>query len=494
MRYLSQSKADIDAMLQAVGVDSIDALFEQIPKAARPKQPLALPPPASEQNILSELNKLAGRNANVPTFCGAGLHSHYIPAAVDTLSLRGEFATAYTPYQPEVSQGTLQSIFEFQTIVSELLGLPYANASMYDGASALAEAVLMARRLTKRSQCAVLPGLHPEYLDTVRTYLGAVDNGDPQCAIIGQSNDDQRPGGVDHPTADPSLSMNMRIDAAIDALRDDMACVVIQAPSFFGEIYDWSKLADAAREKGILCIAVCTEPLALALCKTPGEMGADIAVAEGMGLASAPTYGGPGVGLFALRDKKMLRQMPGRVAGQTIDRDGRRGYVLTLSTREQHIRREKATSNICTNHGLIALRLTIHLSLLGRLGFIELAKRNIAKRAHFVRSFDAAKQTSSQSTGSTPPGSTTIVPHIAFGEILIKANSTNQSRDPNWDTFTEHCVHEHNMIPGVPLGRFDSTWNDYLLVSVSDMHSDEDIETLARQIAVGNTGADGEIS
>ncbi|MGE0660687.1 MAG: aminomethyl-transferring glycine dehydrogenase subunit GcvPA [Reyranellaceae bacterium] len=358
MRYLPLTEADRGAMLGAIGVKSIDALFEDVPKAARLAGPVELPRHAGEMDVERQLAAMAAKNiaaGSVPFFIGAGAYRHHVPATVDYLIQRGEFLTSYTPYQPEVTQGTLQYLFEFQTQVALLTGMDVANASMYDGSTATAEAVAMANRVTRRSKALVSGGLHPHYREVVET-LGRFTGFtvDSQPADIA--------GGED-------------LAAKIDA---DTSCVVVQYPSFFGRLRDHSALATACREKGALLIVVVTEILALAALKSPGEMGADIVVGEGQSLGNALNFGGPYVGLFATREK-YVRQMPGRLAGETVDADGKRGYVLTLSTREQHIRREKATSNICTNAGLCALAFTIHLSLLGEKGLRDLAALNHAR-------------------------------------------------------------------------------------------------------------------
>ena len=358
MRYLPLTEADRSAMLGAIGVKSIDALFEDVPKAARLAGPVELPRHAGELEVERQLASMAAKNiaaGSVPFFIGAGAYRHHVPATVDYLIQRGEFLTSYTPYQPEVTQGTLQYLFEFQTQVALLTGMDVANASMYDGSTATAEAVAMANRVTRRSKALVSGGLHPHYREVVETLSRFTG-----FAVESQPADIS--GGEDLAT---------KIDA-------DTSCVVVQYPSFFGRLRDHSALAAACREKGALLIVVVTEILALGALKSPGEMGADIVVSEGQSLGNALNFGGPYVGLFATREK-YVRQMPGRLAGETVDADGKRGYVLTLSTREQHIRREKATSNICTNAGLCALAFTIHLSLLGEKGLRDLASLNHAK-------------------------------------------------------------------------------------------------------------------
>ncbi len=358
MRYLPLTDADRGAMLGAIGVDNIDALFADVPPAARLKGPVDLPRFQGELEVERQLSTMAGKNiaaGSVPFFVGAGAYRHHVPSSVDHLIQRGEFLTSYTPYQPEITQGTLQYLFEFQTQVTLLTGMDVANASMYDASTGTAEAVAMANRVTRRSKAVLSGGLHPHYRAVIETsghFTGyTVDAG----AVDFSGKEDLAP----------------RID-------EQTSCVVVQNPSFFGQIRDLSALAKACHEKGALLIVVVTEVVSLGLLTPPGEMGADIVVCEGQSIGNALNFGGPYVGLFATREK-YLRQMPGRLVGETVDADGRRGFVLTLSTREQHIRREKATSNICTNAGLCALAFTIHLSLLGEAGLTRLAKLNHAK-------------------------------------------------------------------------------------------------------------------
>jgi glycine dehydrogenase subunit 1 len=371
MRYLPHTEQEIKEMLATIGVPSIDALFEPIPKDVRFDKALGIEPSLDEASLMKHLEELGAKNtaASALSFLGAGTYDHHVPPVVDQLLLRGEFYTAYTPYQAEVAQGTLQAIFEFQTLVSELYGLPIANASMYDGASATAEAVLMARRLTKRTHALVCAGVHPEYTETVRTYVQGLPGGVGEIESVGVG-----PTGA----AD--------VDAIVKKLRDDTACVVVQYPNFFGCVSDLAAIADAAHAKGAQLVAVNNEPYALALLEPPGALGADICVGEGQALGLPPQNGGPGCGLFACRDgREYLQNVPGRLCGETVDKNGQRGYVLTLATREQHIRRERATSNICTNHALCALAVTIRACLLGKKGFVDTAKQCLAK-AEYVKS------------------------------------------------------------------------------------------------------------
>ena len=357
MRYLPLTEVERQAMLAVIGVPSVDALFRDVPKAAWRDEPFDLPPHQGELQVERALAKLASQNVpagSVPSFLGAGVYRHHVPATVDHIIQRGEFMTSYTPYQPEVTQGTLQYLFEFQTQVALITGMDVANASMYDGASATAEAVMMANRVTRRAKAVISGGLHPHYRETTATH----------AHFAGFTVEQFAP----NPSSDEDLA------ASID---DKTSCVVVQNPDFFGRVRNYSALADAAHAKGALLVVVVNEIVSLGAIIPPGEMGADIVAAEGQSIGNPLTFGGPHVGLFATRDK-YVRQMPGRLVGQTVDADGRRGWVLTLSTREQHIRREKATSNICTNSGLCALAFTIHMSLLGETGFTGLAQLNHA--------------------------------------------------------------------------------------------------------------------
>jgi len=449
MRYIPHTDKDIERLLHTVGADSVDELFSVIPQELRLRGGLDLPGPLCEADLLEHLADLAALNRSAGSgkdlvFAGAGLYPHAIPCAVETLSGRSEFYTAYTPYQPELSQGTLLAIFEFQTMVAELMGLDMANASMYDGASATAEAILMARRITRRQRCVLAAGLHPEYAQTCATYLKGMD-----------------PSGSSLTTVGCDESGRLNPGSLQQALDDTVAAVVIQSPNFFGVLEDLSPLCEAAHQAGALVIGVCTEPLALALIKPPGECGADIAVGEGIGLAGPPNLGGPGVGLMAASGKKAMRAMPGRFVGQTVDSRGNTGYVLTLSTREQHIRRERATSNICTNHGLFALRMTIHLALLGRSGFVELARLNLAKTQY-------AKDLLSSLDG--------------YGLKYPKASTFNEFalRVPGGDaSVVVGQAGRRGIVPGVALGRFLPEHKDTLLVSVNERHRREDIQRLA---------------
>lgn len=454
MRYLPHTSAEIERMLETIGASSIDALFESIPDDARFKGELRLPPSLSEAELMRRLAELGAENRPAGpdhlVFVGAGLHRHHIPSAVDALSLRGEFATAYTPYQPELSQGTLMAIFEFQTMVCELFGTDHANASMYDGASAAAEAMLMARRLTKRDASLLCDGVHPEYVGTCRTYSAGL--GDPQQAVRGVPVDAS--GATD-------------LEQLRGQLDESIACVIVQSPNFYGIVEDLAPVCEVAHEVGALVVAACAEPVALALAQAPGKLGADIVIGEGGGLAGPPMLGGPGVGLFGANGKKALRAMPGRLVGETADGAGNPGYVLTLATREQHIRRERATSNICTNHGLYALRFAIHLALLGQRGLRELAELNLAK-TYYARELVAGLD-----------GYELAFSGPTFNELTLRVSSGDASQ------VVERAASE-GIVAGVPLGRFDGDKRDLLLVGFDESHRRHDIDRWAAALAAAS--------
>jgi len=440
MRYLPHTEADRRAMLQAIGVPSVDALFRDVPEAVRLKQPVDLPTTKSEIEVERALMGFAQRNlgtGSVPSFLGAGAYRHHVPAAVDHLIQRGEFLTSYTPYQPEVSQGTLQYLFEFQTQVALLTGMEVANASMYDGASSTAEAVMMANRVTKRDRAVISGGLHPHYREVVATHarhLGfALDFAPPD------------PEGKE--------DLASRID-------DKTSCVVVQNPGFFGQVRDLSALAEAAHAKGALLVVVVTEIVSLGAVMAPGDMGADIVAAEGQSLGNPLGFGGPYVGLFATREK-FLRQMPGRLCGQTVDADGQRGFVLTLSTREQHIRREKATSNICTNSGLCALAFTIHLTLLGEDGYTRLAALNHAKAVQLAERIE-------KETGLA------VVSDSFFNEFTVRLKKKNAAE-------VVEKLAAKKILGGVPVSRLypkEAGLADLLLFAATETTTDEDMTAL----------------
>lgn len=365
MRYLPHTEADRETMLARIGVDAIGDLFADIPADKRLDAQLDLPLTKSEMEVEAALGRMAARNTpagSAPFFVGAGAYRHHVPASVDHLIQRSEFLTSYTPYQPEVSQGTLQYLFEFQTQVANLTAMDVANASMYDGSTATAEAVLMAHRVTRRGKAVLSGGLHPHYRGVVETVSHMAED-----AVVALPPD---PTGT---------------EAILDAIDDETSCVVVQSPSFYGQLIDLRPIAEKAHAVGALLVAVFTEVVALGAIEPPGAQGADIVVGEGQSIGNPLTFGGPYVGLFATR-QKLVRQMPGRLCGETVDAEGRRGFVLTLSTREQHIRRDKATSNICTNSGLCCLAFTIHMTLLGETGLRQLALNNHMNAAALAES------------------------------------------------------------------------------------------------------------
>ena len=443
MRYLPLTDTDRQAMLATIGAASIDDLFVDVPEEARLTGPIpGLPMHASEMAVERHFSAMARKNmaaAHHPFFLGAGAYKHHVPASVDHLIQRGEFLTAYTPYQPEIAQGTLQMLFEFQTQVARLFGCDVANASMYDGSTACWEAIGMAVRVTKRSKAVISSGLHPHYVSVAKT----------MARFTGDT--------LDLAALDMAQSDNARLLSSIDG---ETSCVVVQYPDILGRIEDLSAIAQKAHEHGALLIAVVTEPVALGAIKSPGEMGADIVVGEGQSLGVGLQFGGPYVGLFACKEK-FVRQMPGRLCGQTVDAEGKRGFVLTLSTREQHIRREKATSNICTNSGLCALAFSIHMSLLGERGLRELAALNHARA---VQAADRLTQI---------PG-VTLVNDSFFNEFTLKLPVN--ARD------VVHKLAAKRVLGGVSLGRLyldQAGLENGLLVAVTEVVSEEDIETFA---------------
>jgi glycine dehydrogenase subunit 1 len=368
MRYIPNSPEERVNMLESIGLSNADELFRSIPADVQLGRKLNVTDPLAEPEVIAALEEMAARNtaATKPSFLGAGVYSHYSPTIVDHLIQRSEFFTSYTPYQPEISQGTLQYIFEFQTLICQLTGMEVANASMYDGSTAMAEAYLMAQRVTRRNKIVVADSVHPEYREVARTYT---QHGEAEIVTAAF---DEKTGRV----------------ADLSALDDKTAALVVQSPNFFGCIENLERLAKAAHGVGALLVVVVTEAISLGLLKSPGECGADIVVGEGQSFGIPMSFGGPHVGLFATQEK-YVRQMPGRLCGIAYDKDGNRGFVLTLSTREQHIRREKATSNICTNQGLIALAATIYMEALGKKGLQEVAAQNAQKAAYAARKIAA---------------------------------------------------------------------------------------------------------
>jgi glycine dehydrogenase subunit 1 len=444
MRYLPLTDADRSAMLATIGASSIDDLFVDVPAEARLDGPIAgLPTHAGELAVERHMTRLARQNivaGEVPFFVGCGAYRHHVPASVDHLIQRGEFLTAYTPYQPEIAQGTLQMLFEFQTQVARLLGTDVANASMYDGSTACWEAITMARRITRRAKAVLSAGLHPHYVSVATTmakYTGDVLE-----------------------TALPTLSAEPDTAALIEAIDDDTSCVVVQYPDILGRIDDLSELAAACQAKKALLIAVVTEPVALGAIRSPGEMGADIVVGEGQSLGVGLQFGGPYVGLFGCKDR-YVRQMPGRLCGETVDAEGKRGFVLTLSTREQHIRREKATSNICTNSGLCALAFSIHMTLLGEKGLRGLAAINHAKACATADRL------------AKVPG-VEVVTSAFFNEFTVKL--------PKEARPVVRTLADRGVLAGVSLGRLYPGVAELergLVVAVTETVTDEDVDALA---------------
>jgi len=447
MRYLPLTPADRQAMLATIGAASIDDLFIDVPAEARLSGPIAgLPGHASEMAVERHFSALARQNmaaGHHPFFLGCGAYKHHIPASVDHLIQRGEFLTAYTPYQPEIAQGTLQMLFEFQTQVARLYGCDVANASMYDGSTACWEAISMAARITKRTKAILSSGLHPHYVSLAKTM--AKFTGDQLM------------------TSAPDLSAETDSEQLLTAIDADTSCVVVQYPDILGRIEDLSAIAAKAHEQGALLVAVVTEPVALGAIRSPGEMGADIVVGEGQSIGVGLQFGGPYVGLFACKEK-FVRQMPGRLCGETVDAEGKRGFVLTLSTREQHIRREKATSNICTNAGLCALAFSTHMTLLGERGLRDLAALNHAQAVSAAERLEKV------------PG-VSLVNESFFNEFTLKL--------PKEARPVVRALADRRVLGGVSLGRLypgNPVLEKGLVVAVTEVVTPEDIEAFANAL------------
>jgi len=444
MRYLPLSDADRSAMLATIGAASIDELFRDVPDGLLLDAPIAgLPNHASEMAVERHMARLAAKNlaaGAAPFFLGAGAYRHHIPASVDHLIQRGEFLTSYTPYQPEIAQGTLQVLFEFQTQVARLYGTEVANASLYDGSTACWEAIAMAGRITRRKRAVISSGLHPHYVETART-------------MAKFTGDELVIGGLDlvPETDDKWLG---------DNLNSETSCVVVQYPDVLGRIPDLTAIAAAAQAHGALLIAVVTEPVALGMIESPGALGADIVVGEGQAIGVGLQFGGPYLGLFGCREK-FVRQMPGRLCGETVDAEGKRGFVLTLSTREQHIRREKATSNICTNSGLCALAFSIHMSLLGGTGLALMAAASHARARQTAEALAAI------------PG-VEVVTRAFVNEFAVGLPCDARE--------AVRALADRGILGGVSLGRLyphaDQLANG-LLVAATELTTDEDIAALA---------------
>ncbi|MEO0697016.1 MAG: aminomethyl-transferring glycine dehydrogenase subunit GcvPA [Pseudomonadota bacterium] len=438
MRYLPLSPADRQQMLGVIGVKKIDDLFTDVPVDAL-NADIDLPDHAGELEVERQLGAMAAKNQTAssgPFFVGAGAYKHHVPATADHIIQRSEFLTSYTPYQPEIAQGTLQYLFEFQTQVAALTGMEVANASMYDGSTACAEAALMARRITKRSKVILSGGLHPHYAAVTRT----------NSELVGDS--------VDVADATPSGTEDLT-----DLIDENTSCVIVQTPDVFGNIHDVTDLAQVAHEKGALLIVAFTEVVSLGAVKSPGAMGADIVVGEGQSIGNGLNFGGPYVGLFATR-QKYVRHMPGRLCGETLDADGQRGFVLTLSTREQHIRRDKATSNICTNSGLCALAFTVHMTLLGEVGIRRLAMLN----------HEAACKTADAVSGLA---GIELVTEQFFNEFTVRL--------PKPAHEIVETLAEKGILAGVPGNRLwphEEALHNLLVIAATECTRDEDISAL----------------
>ncbi|MDX2479699.1 MAG: aminomethyl-transferring glycine dehydrogenase subunit GcvPA [Desulfuromusa sp.] len=447
MRYLPHTDVDVQQMLDQIGVSTIDELFSGVPDDCRLKRPLDLPAAKSESETLHFLRGLAEQNTKTSdwdSFLGGGAYNHFIPSVVDQLVSRSEFYTAYTPYQPEISQGTLQAIFEFQTLICQLTGMDVANASMYDGASACAEAVLLTIRAAKKRHKVLLSqALPPQYRETVATY----------CRYLEVNL-------IDVPSQN-GVTDQSELKALLD---DQVAAVVVGYPNYFGQIEDLATIADLTHAAGARLVAAVAEPLALALYKSPGELGADVVVGEGQSFGVPLSYGGPGIGFFAVR-KRDMRSLPGRLVGETVDQDGKRGFVLTLATREQHIRREKATSNICSNQGMNVLIVSIYLALHGKQGLRQLAEANYAKAAY-------AREKIGQLDGFAVAFS-----GESFNEFVITCSESVAT--------LKMRLEQQNILAGISLGRDYSDLENCLLICVTEQNSREQIDRLVMALAGG---------
>jgi glycine dehydrogenase subunit 1 len=440
MAYIANTTDDIKEMLTRIGLDSLDQLFENIPAELRLDRPLEVPPALSELELTDQITRTVSRNLGADQrvcFLGGGSYDHFIPAVVDNLAARGEFYTAYTPYQPEASQGTLQATFEFQTLVTELTGMDVSNASLYDGGSAAAEAMLMALAITKRfGQVVVAETVHPEYRQVLETFL---DHLEPELVSV------------------PATGGRVGAESLARAVTDQTAAVVVQYPNFFGQLEDMPAIAAAAHAKGALLI-VSVDPISLGLLKRPGDYSADIVVAEGQSLGNPLSYGGPYLGIMACREE-YVRKMPGRIVGATTDRNGKRCFVLTLQTREQHIRREKATSNICTNQGLLALRASIYLSVMGPRGLRQAAELSTRKAHYAAERLSAVR------------GLSLEFPGPFFKEFVVRSH-----RDASAVLAEVGRLGYHG---GIDLGRFYPGLAGCILIAVTEKRTRAEIDGLA---------------
>jgi glycine dehydrogenase subunit 1 len=440
LRYIPHTEEDVKKMLEVIGVKKVEDLFEPISKGYRLSKPLNLPGPLSEPDLLRTLQGL--QSPLFDSFLGAGAYHHFIPAVVPALTSRSEFYTAYTPYQSEISQGTLQAIFEYQTLMCQLTGMEVSNASMYDGASSLAEAVLMANRITKRKKILLSQAIHPEYRKVIQTYI------DPDQQEI---------------TLVPYKKEEGRTDERFlfDLLDGEVSAVVVQSPNFFGVIEDLHPIIEKVHENGSLIIVGFSEAIAYGILKPPGAMGADIIAGEGQSLGIPVSFGGPYLGIFTTRER-FVRMMPGRLVGETVDLDGKRGFVLTLAAREQHIRRERATSNICTNEGLCALMATIFLSCFGKEGLRELAIMNLSKKEY-------AKKVISQIPDCKPTFSSPT-----FNEFVLRIGGEPEK--------VLEKLKERKILGGLPLAKFYPELNHHILITVTEMNTKEEIDRWAEAL------------
>lgn len=440
MRYIPNSPEERQEMLEEIGLSSAEDLFRSIPADVLLNRKLEVTHPLAENEVIGGMENFAETNtaSRKTSFLGGGVYSHFSPTVVDHLIQRSEFFTSYTPYQPEVTQGTLQYIFEFQTLVCQLTGMDVANASMYDGSTAMAEAFLMAQRVTRRDKVLVAETVHPEYLQVAETYT---QHGDLTLGTIGF---DAKSGRI--------------LSDDLSKLDKETAAVVIQSPNFFGCIEDLNTIADKAHEVGALLIVVVTEAISFGLLKTPGECGADIVVAEGQSFGIPMSYGGPHVGLFACK-QKYVRNMPGRLAGVAYDKNGNRGFVLTLATREQHIRREKATSNICTNQGLIALAATIYMETMGKKGLQEVAMQNAQKAAYAAKKIS---ETEGYSLAFDSP---------KFNEFVVTGKG-------NAEELLERMRKDENILGGIALSKYYEDRPNDFLVCVTETNTKNQIDSL----------------
>lgn len=449
MRYFPQSENEIQDMFSTIGVASWEDLFKSIPRELRLSSDLKIDESLSEQDLGNEFEKISGKNNSLnrfSSFLGGGLYQHFIPAVVDYLSSRGEFLTPYTPYQPEVSQGTLQAVFEFQSMIASLSGLDVANASIYDGASAAAEAVLMASRITRKNKVVIGTWIHPDYLKVIESYT---KNQDMEIIILGNRNN-------------PFVSVE-ELNETFNKYKNEIGCVLIQSPNFAGNIVDVQTLAERSHQEGSLFIQVVTEAMSLGYLRGPGEMGVDIFAGEGQSFGLYMQFGGPSLGLFAAKEK-YLRQMPGRIVGQCpvlnpgADKPDQ-GFVLTLSAREQHIRRDKATSNICTNQGLMALRATIYLSIMGKKGLFAAAKQNHANALYLSKQISSLK------------GWGMVFPETPFfNEFLL------ETPEPARKIIA--AGREEGIYPGMDISRYIDGKENHLLITTTEIHRQSDLDKL----------------